>query len=115
MEINEQKEKIQDEAVEAIVNNNFYCAILLGTGGGKTLIMLRSLSELLERDKPNSILYCCNSLDLRDKDFPKEVEKWGYGKHLDKMERLCYQSAYKLEGQHYDLGLFDEGDRKSVV
>jgi superfamily II DNA or RNA helicase len=109
-EINIQKEAIQDECVERFKENNFYGISLIGTGGGKTKMMLKCLSELIERDKLNKILYTCNSLDLRDTDFPNEVRKWGYEQYLDKMNRLCYQSAYKLKGEYYDLLLGDEFD-----
>jgi len=110
MEINERKREIGQECVDKFIENDFYGAAILPTGAGKTWIMLKCMSELFERDKINSVLYTCNSINLRDEDFPNEVKKWGYEKHLKNMQRLCYQSAYKLEGQSFDLGLIDEGD-----
>lgn len=110
MEINERKREIGEECVEKFIDNNFYGAAIMPTGSGKTWVMLKCMSEIFERDKVSSILYCCDSINLRDKDFPDEVRKWGYKKHLKDMTLLCYKSAYKLEGQKFDIGLFDEGD-----
>lgn len=110
MEINERKREIGLECVEEFRKNNFYGAAIIGTGGGKTWMMLKCLGEIATtwESEALSILYTCNSLDLRDADFPNEVIKWGYEEY--EIERMCYQSACKLEGKYYDVLLADEGD-----
>ena len=40
--------------------------------------------------------------------FIEEFHKWGKINYLDRVEILCYQSAYKLQNQHYDIVVCDE-------
>lgn len=105
--INKVKEKIQLQGFSALQNNNFNGAIIMPTGVGKSWILIQSLLAL---PKAKSILYCCDNRKLRDEDFPNELTKWGADSYLDIMDRLCYQSAYKLKKQSYDILLLDEGD-----
>lgn len=105
--INEKKIQIQNEAFEALKDKGFRAGVILPTGTGKTLVIIKCLNYL---DDCESILYCCDNTKLRDEDFPNEVKKWQSEHLLDKMERLCYQSAYKLTGKSYDVLVCDEGD-----
>lgn len=105
--INQKKIEIQNEAFDALKQNNFRAGVILPTGTGKTLVIIKSLNFL---DDCESILYCCDNMKLRDEDFPNELKKWGSEHLLDKMDRLCYQSAYKLRDKHYDVLVCDEGD-----
>lgn len=104
--INLEKQKIQDEALEALKVNDFYGGIVLPTGTGKTQVLVNSIKII----NPASCLYTCDNVGLRDKDFPAELEKWGGGHLSDVIRRLCYQSAYKLKDEYYDTLLMDEGD-----
>lgn len=105
--INKKKLEIQEEAYNALLENNFRAGVILPTGSGKTLVIIKSLNTLSHCE---SILYCCDNTTLRDEDFPNELRKWDSEHLLNKMDRLCYQSAHKLKNQKYDILVCDEGD-----
>lgn len=105
--LNKRKLEIQDEAFTALKKSDFNAGVILPTGVGKSLVIIKSLNYLSEAE---SILYCCDNTKLRDEDFPNELRKWDADHLLNKMERLCYQSAYKLKDTNYDVLVCDEGD-----
>lgn len=106
--INEEKLKIQQEAVEALRKHSFNGIVLLPTGTGKTFVLIESLKELY---KPGMrVIYTCDSKLLRDVDFNKELLKWDAEEYSELIEKECYASAYKIKGQHYNIALVDEGD-----
>lgn len=106
--INEERRKIQLEALDALRSNNYKGIIILPTGTGKSYVMIEALREIY---KPGmSVLYTCDSRRLRDTDFDKELDKWGASEYSALMEKECYASAYKKRGEHYDILLADEGD-----
>lgn len=105
--INKEKEKIQLEGFTALQESGFNGAVIMPTGVGKSWILIQSLLSI---PKIKSVLYCCDNKKLRDEDFPNELKKWGADSYLNIIDRLCYQSAYKLKKQCYDLLLLDEGD-----
>lgn len=105
--INQEKLKLQEQAFEELEKVNFNGGIIMPTGSGKTYVMIKALKAL---PQDYNILYCCDNRKLRDEDFPNELHKWGASEAMNRMDRMCYQGAYKLKGYHYNIGLFDEGD-----
>jgi len=106
--MNEEKRKIQLEALAALEKNNYNGIVLIPTGGGKSYVLIESLRRLY---KPGmKVLYTCDSRRLRDEDFNAELQKWGCGKYCDLIDRECYASACKKKEEHYDVLLADEGD-----
>lgn len=106
--INEERRKLQLEALDALRANNFQGIIILPTGTGKSYVLIEALKELY---KPGMrVLYTCDSIRLRDTDFDKELEKWDAQEYSPLIEKECYASAYKYEGRHYNILLADEGD-----
>lgn len=106
--INEEKRKIQEEALEALKINNFNGIVILPTGTGKSFVLIESLRQLY---KPGMrVLYTCDSTRLRDAGFDDELKKWNADKFCSIIEKKCYAAAYKLQGQEYDILLADEGD-----
>lgn len=106
--INEEKLKIQKEALQALRENNFRGVVILPTGTGKTYVLIEALKELY---KPGMrVLYSCDSTELRDVDFNKELSKWGADDYKNLIEKKCYAGAYEKKGEHYDILLADEGD-----
>jgi superfamily II DNA or RNA helicase len=106
--VNEEKLKLQREALEALKANNYKGIVILPTGAGKTLVLIEALKQLY---RPNMrVLYTCDSARLRDVDFNKELVKWQAEDYVQLIDKQCYKSAYKMKGQHYHIGLFDEGD-----
>ncbi len=106
--INEERRKIQLEALNALRNNKFRGIVILPTGTGKSYVMIEALKEIYQPGM--SVLYTCDSRRLRDTDFNKELEKWDGGYFSGLMEKQCYAAAYKKAGQHYNILLADEGD-----
>lgn len=106
--INEERRKIQIEALEALRANGYKGIIILPTGTGKSYVLIEALRELYKEGM--SVLYTCDSQRLRDTDFNKELEKWDAADLSDKIEKECYQTTYKWEGRHYNILLADEGD-----
>jgi superfamily II DNA or RNA helicase len=106
--INEEKAKIQAEAINALETNNFNGAVILPTGTGKTLVLIDCLKKLY---KPGMrVLYSCDSQMLRDGGFDEELIKWDAKEFCDIIEKGCYAGLYKKEGEYYDILLADEGD-----
>lgn len=101
-----EKDKLLQEALEIYKKHNYNGIALLPTGSGKGRIMI----ELAKIIKPKNILYLCNTTLLRDKMFVDELHKWDASHLLSIMDRVCYQSAHKYKGKHYDLVLADEFD-----
>lgn len=106
--INEERRKLQLEALQALRDNSFRGIVILPTGTGKSFVLIEALKELY---KPGmSVLYTCDSIRLRDSDFDKELEKWDGKEFSEIIEKQCYASAHKMRGKHYNLLLADEGD-----
>ena len=100
------RDKLLAEALTAAEKNHYNGVFLIPTGGGKGKLMI----EIAKRLKPKSILYLCNSQELRDKMFIDELNKWDAQHLLHVMDLQCYQTTYKWSGKHYDLVLADEFD-----
>jgi superfamily II DNA or RNA helicase len=109
--INEERMKIQLEALSALRKNKYSGIVLLPTGTGKSWVLIEALKELIElHPEYENIWYVCNSTDLRDKDFDAELDKWGASHLKERITKMCYQSAYKLKDQKVDILLADELD-----
>lgn len=104
--MNEAKDKIQQEAFEALKENGFEGIVILPTGNGKARIMILATQEL----KPKRILYLCNTELLRDVMFKDELRKWDAGYLIPHIDFMCYQTACRRKGMEYDLLLADEFD-----
>ena len=101
-----EKDNLLETTLAAFKENNYNGVALLATGSGKGRIMIE-IAKLLN---PQSILYLCNTRLLRDKTFIDELHKWDAAYLLKKMDLVCYQTAHKWTGRHYDLVLADEFD-----
>jgi len=106
--INEERRKLQMEALQALRSNDFRGIVILPTGTGKSYVLIEALKELYQPGM--SILYTCDSIRLRDIDFDKELQKWDAQEYSELMEKECYATAYKYGGKHYNILLADEGD-----
>lgn len=101
------RRELQLAMVEALENSGFRAGIILPTGTGKAWVLI----ECLKRINPKGrVWYLCNSEELRDKTFKDELIKWGAEKYIEKIEFMCYQSAYRLEDEEVELCLADEAD-----
>lgn len=108
--INEERRKIQQEALDAIENSGYNGIFLLPTGTGKSWVLIESLKRLLKEQNYGNIWYLCNSRTLRDTDFKNELKLWGAEDLIDRIQFMCYHTAYKLEDQKVDILIADEFD-----
>jgi len=105
-----QREKQQKLAVNSWAKSNFTGTIIAGTGFGKSRCCVLAVGETLRRiveDGEYKGLVLVPTVQLQDQ-FRKEFIKWGYEDVLDDVNFMCYQSAYKLVGHHYDIVVCDE-------
>jgi superfamily II DNA or RNA helicase len=101
-EISKAKQAVHDAALKAWVDSGFKGTVESITGIGKTKISLDGVKLL---DKSSKIIFLAETVD-REYDLRLEQKKWSMTEY--EIEFMCYQSAYKLVGQHYDLVIADE-------
>lgn len=104
--MNEEKSKIQEDALTALRKHNFNGILLLPTGLGKGRILVKACLELGYK----KILYLCNTELLRDVMFKDELRKWDAAYLIDHIDFMCYQTACKKKDMKYDIVLGDEFD-----
>lgn len=108
MEIHEEKDKIQREAVIALSENNGGM-VALPTGAGKARVAIEfiKLKELV-LGKKLKILICVPTTKLRDNTWKDEFEKWSQNGLYERIERSCYVSINKIKNEKYDIVILDE-------
>tara|TARA_R110000824_G_scaffold14863_4_gene62948 strand:+ start:1282 stop:2472 length:1191 start_codon:yes stop_codon:yes gene_type:complete len=107
IEINKIRDKYQKIAVNNWAKAGFKGSIFAGTGFGKSRVGVMAVGETLKRDSNATALILVPTTQLQ-KQFVEEFQKWGYDNYIDRVEVLCYQSAYKLIGKHYTVVICDE-------
>ena len=106
-EINKIRDKYQKLAVNKWAKAGFKGSIFAGTGFGKSRVGILAVGETLKRNNKANALILVPTTQLQDQ-FTEEFHKWGYTNCIDRVDILCYQSAYKLLGQHYTIVVCDE-------
>jgi superfamily II DNA or RNA helicase len=103
------KDEHQKKALNAWKAAEYKGSVICGTGFGKSRVGVLAVSHTLNNsDKPfDKALVLVPTVQLQDQ-FKEEFTKWGHEDLLDKIEVMCYQSAYKLRGEHYDIVICDE-------
>lgn len=106
LNVNEKRRDIQLEALDSLEKSGYngFCVLPTGTGKGWILI------ETLRRLNPKKVIYLCDSELNRDETFKNDLIKWGAEEWIPKITFECYQTAYKREGDNFDLILGDEVD-----
>ena len=99
------KDEQQRKALNAWWNQNGIGSIIAGTGFGKSRCGVLAVRHIL--GSGDKALVLVPTVQLQDQ-FKQEFIKWGCEDILPRVEILCYQSAHKLEGQHYDIVVCDE-------
>lgn len=112
MEIKEQMNKlyaVKDREQRAALNTwwkkGARSSIIAGTGFGKSRCGVLAMKHVLKNGGKGLLLV--PTTQLQDQ-FAEEFEKWDAEDVLDRVEILCYQSAYKLSNEHYDIVVCDE-------
>jgi superfamily II DNA or RNA helicase len=96
------RQKIQDEALVSWIKAGKKGTLELITGLGKTKIAMEAVKLY---PKNSRILFLAEQTD-RELELRNEQKKWGAEGY--KIEFACYQSAYKWEGQEFELIIADE-------
>lgn len=91
---NQVREKVQNDALESWFQNNCKGTLLIGTGVGKTKILI----DAIRKANPSTVLILVNTEILRDVELYLEFIKWASEDLLAKCTFMCYQSAYKTTG-----------------
>lgn len=80
-------------------------SIIAGTGFGKSRCGVLAMKHVLKEGGKGLLLV--PTTQLQDQ-FAEEFKKWEAEHILERIDILCYQSAYKLSGNHYDIVVCDE-------
>lgn len=105
------KSKVQKEAEQAFYANNNWGAVLAATGSGKSKIAIDIAIDTVRKagDKAR-ILISVPTEKLRDVNWLDEFTKWDASYIWEhNVERCCYASLNKYEGETFDLVILDEG------
>ena len=107
-QINQIRDIEQKKALNAWAKQGFVGSVIAGTGFGKSRVGVLAVDYILKqesRSNQKAALILVPTVQLQDQ-FIEEFDKWGVSS--DDVEIMCYQSAYKLIGQHYDIVICDE-------
>ena len=107
MEMHKIKDKEQRLALNNWASNDCNGSIIAGTGFGKSRCGVMAVDFALNRCGGENALVLVPTIQLQDQ-FKEEFDKWECTDCLDRVEVMCYQSAYKLRGKHYDIVICDE-------
>ncbi len=105
--VNKVREKVQNEAIQAVVNNNGGM-VAMATGSGKSRVAVELAKHYCEPFSSDLALLVPTE-KLRDENWLEEFCKWGASSLWNDTERLCYASASKIGGNTYHLAILDEG------
>lgn len=101
----ETKSKEQSNALNAWHTAGYRGSIIAGTGFGKSRCGVLAVAYALKEG--GRALVLVPTVQLQEQ-FKEEFKKWGHASILTRVEIMCYQSAHKLEGEHYDIVVCDE-------
>ena len=112
MEINEQKNNIQNEALLAWQSNNKCGTTEMITGVGKTFLALKALYTMPKHDQDTIHLFLAEQKDRLD-DLIKDIAKFNVINDCNVMEDYnlqfqCYQTVYKWKEFQLGLVICDE-------
>ena len=103
--MHEVKNTEQKKALNAWASKDFIGSVIAGTGFGKSRIGVLAVEYALRTG--DKALVLVPTVQLQDQ-FREEFHKWDLSRCLDNIDILCYQSAYKLQDEHYDIVICDE-------
>lgn len=103
------KDQVQLEAKEAVKLNGGRGMLAMATGTGKSKVAIDYIDEKAESNFELRVLIVVPTEKLRDVNWRDEFVKWN--KEFlwnNNVERSCYASISKLEGETYDVVILDE-------
>lgn len=109
--VNKVREKVQNEAKQAVIANGGTGMIAMATGSGKSRVAVE-----LAKHYAASSLFAYKEIavivpteKLRDENWLEEFEKWEAASLWTETTRLCYASASKVNNRDFELAILDEG------
>ena len=106
--VNKVREKVQNEAIQAVVNNNGGM-VAMATGSGKSRVAVELAKYYFKPEDDFHAALLVPTEKLRDENWKEEFEKWEARNIWKHTERLCYASASKIGGNEYPIAILDEG------
>lgn len=105
--VNKVREKVQNEAIQAVVNNRGGM-VAMATGSGKSRVAVE-LAKFYNKPSVSDLALIVPTEKLRDQNWLEEYTKWEAEPLWSKTERLCYASASKIHNKEFELVILDEG------
>jgi superfamily II DNA or RNA helicase len=106
--VNKVREKVQDEAKQAVIKNGGTGMIAMATGSGKSRVAVE-LAKYYLNSIDKSLALIVPTEKLRDENWKEEYQKWGAEYLWTPTVRLCYASASKIQNKNLELAILDEG------
>jgi superfamily II DNA or RNA helicase len=106
--VNKVREKVQHEAIQAVVDNNGGM-VAMATGSGKSRVAVEVAKHYFNPEHDYHAALLVPTEKLRDENWKEEFEKWEARNIWKHTERLCYASASKIGGNEYPIAILDEG------
>lgn len=109
--VNKVREKVQEEAKQAIIANGGTGMIAMATGSGKSRVAV----ELAKHYSAPSlfgfkeIAVVVPTEKLRDENWKEEFYKWDAATEWSAVTGLCYASGSKVINKDFELAILDEG------
>ena len=101
------KDTEQKKAINAWAKHKFTGTIIAGTGFGKSRCGVIAAGKTLDAADGARAIVLVPTTQLQAQ-FRDEFSKWDYEHVLDRVDIVCYASAYKIENEHYDIVVCDE-------
>tara|TARA_R110001583_G_scaffold157091_3_gene309023 strand:+ start:749 stop:1942 length:1194 start_codon:yes stop_codon:yes gene_type:complete len=101
------KDREQKKALNLWSKAGFTGSVVAGTGFGKSRVGVIAAGETLRRNSAARGIILVPTIQLQEQ-FEDEFRKWKYDDVLDRIDIVCYQSAYKLQNQFYNIVVADE-------
>ena len=101
------KDAEQKKAINAWARRKFIGTIIAGTGFGKSRCGVIAAGKTLDAADSARAIVLVPTTQLQAQ-FRDEFSKWDYEHVLDRVDIVCYASAYKIENEHYDIVVCDE-------
>lgn len=105
--VNKVREKVQKEAIQAVINNNGGM-VAMATGSGKSRVAVE-LAKYYCKPFSSDLALLVPTEKLRDENWLEEFCKWEASSLWNDTERLCYASASKITNNDFELAILDEG------
>lgn len=97
---------VQQEAMNAVINNGGTGLVAMATGSGKSKVAI-DLAEYYKTSMIRDTLIVPTE-KLRDENWHEEYVKWDKSELYDNTDRLCYASAKNFKAAWYNTAILDE-------